>query len=420
MTYWMKWNFPNYSPPKPPKNNLIDKLQEELLRLIELAKYPDEDLLYAHVMRTINDLPMLHLALSSKYSGLYMCSNFSDVFLYSRYRPTYKLTIKRGRQEDWEEDNVTGINGCKLIKEVLDDFSEMVNEYVIGWAKHAMMPLIEDLRGSILNKARQRKIDGKLIFHDLLIQSRNLIRDNLEIRNTYKKIYKYILIDEFQDTDPIQAEIATFLCEDLFTDKDSSLIEKDWKNVITKTGKMFAVGDPKQSIFKFRRADVSVADTIKNQIADEEIYLTNNFRSQETIIKWVNKVFGSIIKESENQPAYIPLEVGSSDLDLIHPKKVKYFGAQNSKAKAAILRGAEAFDVPRIIARAVTEKWLVRDPKLEGAPNSPKVRPIKLNDICILAPTRYGLSDLLLELEDVGLPYRLESFIFCLFYSRNI
>ena len=185
-------DFPTYSPPTPPGEDSIDKLQKELLRLIKLAKFPDEDLLHAHVLEKIKELPLLRSALSSKSSGLYMCSNFSEVFSSSTYRPpAYKLKCTLGRQEDWEEDNITGINGCKLIKELLKDFSKMVDAYVLGWAKYAMMPLLEDLKESILNKARQRKVAGELTFNDVLIYSRKLIRDNSEIRNIYKKMYKY-------------------------------------------------------------------------------------------------------------------------------------------------------------------------------------------------------------------------------------
>ena len=92
---------------------------------------------------------------------------------------------------------------------------------------------------------------GKLDFLDLLLEARKLLKGNEEVRAYFQQRFTHIFVDEFQDTDPLQAAILLLLAAD-----DSA--QTDWLAIRPVAGKLFLVGDPKQSIYKFRRADVSL------------------------------------------------------------------------------------------------------------------------------------------------------------------
>ena len=72
------------------------------------------------------------------------------------------------------------------------------------------MPLLRAVREFVLEYAKERKREGKAEFQDLLVWARDLLRDDLEVRDHFRQRYSHVLVDEAQDTDPIQAEIATF------------------------------------------------------------------------------------------------------------------------------------------------------------------------------------------------------------------
>jgi superfamily I DNA/RNA helicase len=85
---------------------------------------------------------------------------------------------------------------------------------------------------------------GCLDFNDLLIRARNLVRGNVEVRRELQRHFTHFFVDEFQDTDPLQVEILMLLAAD-----DPELT--DWRRARAVPGKLFLVGDPKQSIYRF-------------------------------------------------------------------------------------------------------------------------------------------------------------------------
>src|ERR1035438_3767475 len=109
--------------------------------------------------------------------------------------------------------------------------------------------LNEEMRDLVAAYSERKKRAGKLDFLDLLMLVRNLVRDNRDVRNYLQDRFARIFVDEFQDTDPLQAEILILLSA-------GDPAENDWLKVTPIPGKLFVVGDPKQSIYKFRRADV--------------------------------------------------------------------------------------------------------------------------------------------------------------------
>jgi ATP-dependent exoDNAse (exonuclease V) beta subunit len=146
---------------------------------------------------------------------------------------------------------------------------------------------------------------GKLDFLDLLLLTRNLLRDDRAVRNELQERFSHLLVDEFQDTDPLQADILMLLSAD-----DPG--ETDPGAVTPKKGKLFVVGDPKQSIYRFRRADVALYEATKRRLiakGAEVVHLTTSFRSVPSIQEAVNRAFAPLMQGSEDgtQAEYVPL-----------------------------------------------------------------------------------------------------------------
>ena len=155
---------------------------------------------------------------------------------------------------------------------------------------------------------------GLVTFDGLLVRARDLLRDHPRIREDLKERFRAILVDEFQDTDPLQYEILLWLCEE-----PSGRAEK-WRDVRLAPGKLFVVGDPKQSIYGFRGADIEAyLHVVKEMIEAQqgvECRLTANFRSDARILDAVNGVFERLLEERPGlQPEHIPLRPGRGGAD---------------------------------------------------------------------------------------------------------
>lgn len=130
---------------------------------------------------------------------------------------------------------------------------------------------------------------NKLTFNELLHRASTLVKTSKEAREHFNSKYKYFYLDESQDTDPMQIELIMHL-----VDKDSDYNGiKSWQDVEPIPGSLFIVGDPKQSIYRFRRADISIYNQLKELIGKngEVVYLDINFRSSDKICHWVESTF---------------------------------------------------------------------------------------------------------------------------------
>ena len=266
-----------------------------------------------------------------------------------------------------------------------------------GEREAELVPVIELLRRFVLDYADERKREGQAEFQDLLVLARDMLRDSLDARDHFRNRYFHILIDEVQDTDPLQAELAMFLAEDVPDGADPSVRPDDWHRVRPARGKIFIVGDPKQSIYRFRRADIEQVKRLQQAVRGVSVHLTQNFRSLHPVIEWVNHVFARWMEESDGQPEYIPLDAEPGDGA---PPPVRYIGGEIGGVIGDVRR-QEANAIAHAIAAAVGDGWRVRD---DG-----EFRPAAYRDVCILMPARTGLQTLELALEDANVPYRLET-----------
>ena len=97
--------------------------------------------------------------------------------------------------------------------------------------------LRQELRGCVIAYEVAKAQAGALDFLDLLLKTRDLIRDNPEVRSSFQQRFKRIFVDEFQDTDPLQAEILLLLAA-------GDPTETNWRKIRSVPGKLFLVGDP--------------------------------------------------------------------------------------------------------------------------------------------------------------------------------
>jgi len=156
-----------------------------------------------------------------------------------------------------------------------------------------------------------RNATGGLDFQDLLLHTAKGLKENASLRGYFQKRFTHVLVDEFQDTDPIQAEVLAYL-----TSNDNS--QTNWKSCTPLSGSLFVVGDPKQSIFRFRRADIVTYKLVKQifeQSGGKILSLSKNFRSEQSICDWVNPIFQNLIGSTETKysPAAVDIECGRSD-----------------------------------------------------------------------------------------------------------
>lgn len=164
-------------------------------------------------------------------------------------------------------------------------------EYRHYYLMSFLLPAVERFRDI-------RRRENMLNFQDLLLKTAELLRNNPEVRGYFQKKYTHLLIDEFQDTDPIQAEIMFYLT-------GSDIYEQDWTKLIPHSGSLFVVGDPKQSIYRFRRADIDIYYKVKDIVAasgGKVLHLTSNFRSLPELIDWSNCAFENLF--SPTSPPY--------------------------------------------------------------------------------------------------------------------
>ncbi len=166
--------------------------------------------------------------------------------------------------------------------------------------------LREDLRPLVLAYDDRKRRAGKLDFLDLLLLARDLVRGHAAVRRELQARFTHLLVDEFQDTDPLQAEILLLLAADDPEDDDPLTVHP-------LPGKLFVVGDPKQSIYRFRRADVTLYEATKRRLMGQGaqlIHLTTSFRSAPSIQAAVNHAFAPRMQGSQDgsQAEYVALQ----------------------------------------------------------------------------------------------------------------
>jgi ATP-dependent helicase/nuclease subunit A len=250
-------------------------------------------------------------------------------------------------------------------------------------------------------KARRRTLDQL----DLLVKLRDLLTRDLEVRGEYQRMFDHLFVDEFQDTDPLQAEIVLYLAE-------REPRARRWEEVVLAEGRLTLVGDPKQSIYRFRRADVAMYDRVREVVERSgalHVPLSANFRSLPPLIAWLNGRFKRLLGVS---PDGRPFDRDSGRVfhqDLV-PGRDGERGARvhvlpfdfgdGGDHKVDEYRALEG----QALARYV--RWLVGESGLEITdPLAGRRRPVGYGDIAILAVSTWRLPLLFPWLDEAGIPY---------------
>ncbi len=303
------------------------------------------------------------------------------------------------------------------VKHEIGELGELAARSARDVVEGALTRIVVEVAQFTLAAAEERRSEGRLEFHDLLVLARALLRDpqhGVAVRARLRTKYRHLLLDEFQDTDPIQLEIAVLLGS-----REPGSPAASWQEYDADPGTLFFVGDPKQSIYRFRRADIRLfLEAQRHLVSDaDRLALSSNFRTTPEILDWVNQAFGRLIQaESGTQPAYLALDPTRPPTPGDAGPSVMLCGVEaHPKAMSAdAQRQVEAADVVAAIRTARHDGWRVRDD--DPAPVAGSVdehgerwRPLRLADICILIPARTSLGALEDALAEAGIPYRAET-----------
>jgi ATP-dependent exoDNAse (exonuclease V) beta subunit len=296
-------------------------------------------------------------------------------------------TGNKGRKEDWTDLAVADVR-----TEV--DVLEGMRSAQVDRLRHVVLDaLVERLGAAAVAAAGERRRAGELCFHDLLVFARDLLEADAGVRRQVSARYSHILVDEFQDTDPIQLDIVRLLGADA--------------SGKTVPGKLFFVGDPHQSIYRFRGAKPELYTTAMGKLVPAgPVRLTTNFRSVPGVIGFVNGVFTPLLAGAEalvpagpNGAGYTPLVAHRGPGDRVPVTVLGVEAAPKLSAHERRLR--ESADIAGIVTAAVREGWPVG--------TAPEVRAARFGDIAILVTRRSGLGELEAALDSADIPYRVDS-----------
>ncbi|WP_337101019.1 UvrD-helicase domain-containing protein [Paenibacillus sp. YIM B09110] len=268
------------------------------------------------------------------------------------------------------------------------------------WRSYMHPKLISFVQPAVKYCRERRAAEGKLNFQDLLMQTSALLREHDEVRAYFAARYTRLFVDEFQDTDPIQAEMMLLL-----TGRDPK--ESDWRRQLPRPGSLFIVGDPKQSIYRFRRADISTYNFVKERVAlsGEVLQLTRNFRSVQSIGNYVNYAFESkfakVQQPSDSQAAFAPMltqqpnpkgKGAAHGVYTITIPKVDY-------DRKAVIAEENADRIARYIARACNGELAIQEKDSNG---KPLLRPAVPGDFMILLKHKQFINLYAAKLEQYG------------------
>lgn len=301
-------------------------------------------------------------------------------------------------------EKVKAVKACSLLK-LKRDKAQAINDNIREIAYHnfdanaLVTELIAYQNALVIDMALKcreeyrKDFDNQEITNDVLLQkARDLVVNDADARAAFAKKYRCIYVDEFQDTDHIQTELLFALCSD--------------ENGGLREGSLFVVGDPKQSIYRFRGADLSLyyetRDRMKNMDGCKFFSLNYNFRSNEELVSFVNKNnvkildgYEAMISKSNSAHENIPDRVLAGVYHLGSPcKTCKEYN-----------RVADVELLVDIVSGLVEKKISIWD-----KPND-KYRPIEYRDFLVLCYSTNKMEDYMSALLKAGIPVQISGAI---------
>ncbi|MFP4171470.1 MAG: UvrD-helicase domain-containing protein [Candidatus Hydrogenedentota bacterium] len=277
------------------------------------------------------------------------------------------------------------------IKDIRDELRDLLDRHIIGEGgaelnrqaaehTHTLLRAHEGVLGALLSAKGQRSAYD---FDDLILDAVSIVRENRPIRERVAHGIRHLLIDEFQDTDHRQYELATLLAG------------------APDGPELFIVGDAKQSIYYFRGAEVDVFGRARDAAA-ETIRLDANFRTVPEILTWVNHFFSGSGLLRRVEPEYHPLDArrdaaGECRIECLIPPEPEEDEGEDAEERC---RREAALLANRIARFCQGEHGArVRDEQ------TGELRPARYGDVALLFRALSNVKIYEQELRKAGLPY---------------
>ncbi|MBR4026949.1 MAG: UvrD-helicase domain-containing protein, partial [Lachnospiraceae bacterium] len=410
---------------------LKQSLEQELLNFIEaVIKFINGSKSQEHFYSNIEEL-FDKTILYADYINLF--KKVKQGISEKELKEIQKLYEKYDKKElkIYKKDKNVNVKALEWLQEKTDDGTgkhlyikwrdciEFLKEYGQKYAYFAIMKYALQARD-----AYKDSLNGISVSNDELLQrAKDFICNSSEARAYFANKYHYIYVDEFQDTDHVQAELI-------------------WKLVCDKTNKLrqgalFVVGDPKQSIYRFRGGEPEVYYEIKERMEKQEdtcIYqLNENYRSNEKIISWVNETFAPVISTekltyedmecaiSDKEDIFVEKEEVPQDIRLLEGvyeyrfsvpetenteniEQVKQSEKKNKQTKEELVQ-EEAKEVAKMIYRLVNGDYGVYETKqVEDGTLKRSLRKITYKDFLVLSWKKTDMNIYLKEMHKLGIP----------------
>ena len=242
---------------------------------------------------------------------------------------------------------------------------------------------------------------GNMTFFDYLFYLRNMLKKDAEnegklIRYIYDR-HSYFLIDEFQDTNPMQAEVFFYL--------SSENPVSQWSACAPRPGSLFIVGDPKQSIYRFRSADVTSFLKVKGLFeknGGEILSLSRNFRSTSVLCNHFNRCFTAMLPEETSDQSKFEV------IPVPDPKEDEFQGIFTYPVYTASLEAAHPEETdPKQIAKII-DRLVDNDEFLIRGGDDKEPRKIRYSDIMVITYGKKKLAPIMKQLDELGIPTKVE------------
>ena len=315
---------------------------------------------------------------------------------------TFAAYMKKGKWgEAAKREGMSKADGDQLDVEAKGHYTNCCvvwTQMLENVASRVLADLIDQVK-PVQERFQEYKRSAALLdFDDLIFAARELLRKYDDVRRSLSRRFTHVLVDEFQDTDPLQSEIFWRLCGEPPTENAKS----DWATFRIRPGALFLVGDPKQAIYRFRGADVSAyvraRDAFLAQDPDSVLSISTNFRSSAPILTYVNDRFEALLS-SVGQPGFTALDPFHSDRGEVPCVAALDIAVADEEGKATVeqQRDAEAAAVAEMCVRLIGSELIVDR-------RSGRSRVCRPGDIALLAPTGSDLWRYEEALESRGIP----------------
>lgn len=288
-----------------------------------------------------------------------------------------KISSRDGAQKKWSDEKT-----LKYIKTSFAHLKQQLENMQLQLG-HCIAYDTLFLLKDFVNFVDQQKQDQSILdFDDLLLLSLRLVKDNASVRQYFQNMYRCFFVDEFQDTDPVQKELIWLL---------SGLYQSELQH------STFIVGDPKQSIYRFRGASLETYAHATQDFKSKQQHkpIVQNFRSSEKILHWINMSFSHLLKDHYHPLKALPAHAGKEPAVVtLEPNE-----EQEDLSSQASLH-AEAQSIAQYI-----KKLLLGQENFIYDKSTQSYRPAQANDIALIYPTSTGLDYLEENLRKQGIPF---------------